>query len=272
MINTLIIPDIHCRGFWKKPVYEILEQYPNTDIVFLGDYLDPYDFEWENNDKPLITGFENLVEISKLAKKHKNIHLLIGNHDASYIGPIDVCYARHDYKNNKRNRDFFWNNYTLFDIAFEKIINNKDFVFSHAGYLNDWIEGNKLYFEPVIKHNVNLCDFLNNNFQLTFKNNGDNKEFDYFWGVMRQYDRYRGGFSHYGSIIWNDVRTHILYPDTDKIQVFAHTYLQKVPAISINNVKYCLDSQQCFYVDENADVRQYNNNEIVPITEKLTKN
>lgn len=35
----VIIPDVHGRDFWMKPVQENLGK---EHILFLGDYLDPY--------------------------------------------------------------------------------------------------------------------------------------------------------------------------------------------------------------------------------------
>ncbi len=270
-INTLIVPDIHCRDYWKTPVDETLKQHPDADVVFLGDYLDPYPFEWENGKEILPeiidNGFKNLKKIIQLSKKHKNIHLLVGNHDASYIGPIDVCHTRHDYWNDAKNRKLFWSNHKQFNIVFEKNINNKQFMFSHAGFINDWVEYNDVFFESVINKKCNITDFLNNKFQLTFENDGNNEDFDYFWNIMSLYDKYRGELGlPYASIIWTDVRTHIDNKKKSKndeiIQIFGHTYLS-TDYLKINNNRYCLDSQQCFYLDNDGNVRNYNSDEII---------
>ena len=43
MKRILVVPDVHGRLFWKEPV----KKYINTvdRVVFLGDYLDPYEGE-----------------------------------------------------------------------------------------------------------------------------------------------------------------------------------------------------------------------------------
>ncbi len=38
----LIVPDIHGRDFWKEPVRDALGK---EHILFLGNYLDPYESE-----------------------------------------------------------------------------------------------------------------------------------------------------------------------------------------------------------------------------------
>ena len=60
MVKYLIVPDVHCREFWKTPVKNILE---NTDgkVIFLGDYLDGYPDEWEY-------GVDYEVQVEKKSK------------------------------------------------------------------------------------------------------------------------------------------------------------------------------------------------------------
>lgn len=80
-IKVLFIPDVHCRNFWIKPVNEVLENNPEAKIVFLGDYLDGYSFEWDKDIDYIEVGFENFLEIIKLKEQYKDrIILLLGNH------------------------------------------------------------------------------------------------------------------------------------------------------------------------------------------------
>ena len=45
MSKYLIIPDIHCRKFWRESINE-----DKVDkVIFLGDYLDPYPDEIKSN-------------------------------------------------------------------------------------------------------------------------------------------------------------------------------------------------------------------------------
>jgi predicted phosphodiesterase len=110
-IELMIIPDVHGRFFWKEPIKYIIE---NTDkkIVFLGDYVDPYDDDFFNeNGEPL---YENigtindmlkntikiLKEIIALKKLYPDrIILLLGNHDCGYMISTEICIARYDRSN-----------------------------------------------------------------------------------------------------------------------------------------------------------------------------
>ena len=74
---VIIIPDIHGRQFWKDAV----KDRENEDIIFLGDYMDPYEEEEIGYNKAL----ENFKEIIAFANEHKNVTLLLGNHDIHYL-------------------------------------------------------------------------------------------------------------------------------------------------------------------------------------------
>ena len=46
-MKVLVIPDVHSRKFWRKA---IADNIGNVDkIIFLGDYLDPYENEIDKN-------------------------------------------------------------------------------------------------------------------------------------------------------------------------------------------------------------------------------
>ena len=43
MSKVLVIPDIHCRNFWRTTISNNIGKVDK--VVFLGDYLDPYEYE-----------------------------------------------------------------------------------------------------------------------------------------------------------------------------------------------------------------------------------
>ena len=78
-VKVLIIPDVHGREFWREPVKEVLEK-TDARVVFLGDYLDsyPWDFDHNHYQQQAIDVFN---EIINLKKENKNrVNLLLGNH------------------------------------------------------------------------------------------------------------------------------------------------------------------------------------------------
>lgn len=135
-IHTLLIPDIHGRVFWKEALEKYnKEDYPNLTIVFLGDYVDPYNHEGVSRQDAI----DNFQEIIDVAKSDNRIHLLIGNHDMHYW--YDAKYkSRVDSKNYNKIKDMFLQNFTLFNIAYEEIINGKKYLYTHAGVSSFWLK------------------------------------------------------------------------------------------------------------------------------------
>ena len=135
-IHTLLIPDVHGRSFWKEALEKYnKEEYPNLTIVFLGDYVDPYEFEGITRQDAI----DNFKEIIDVAKLDNRIHLLIGNHDMHYW--YDARYkSRVDNKNYNKIKDMFLQNFTLFNIAYEEIINNEKYLYTHAGVSTFWLK------------------------------------------------------------------------------------------------------------------------------------
>ena len=84
-----VVPDVHGRKFW-----DVIKNHLNEkcDIVFLGDYVDPYSHEGVTKEQ----AFENFKEIIDIARRNNNVHLLLGNHDLEYMLGTDVCNCRCD--------------------------------------------------------------------------------------------------------------------------------------------------------------------------------
>lgn len=78
-IKYLIIPDIHGRKFWKKPMEKFCDKVKH--IIFLGDYFDPYPCKNISESDAI----DNWHEIMNFITAHKfwgRTTMLIGNHDA----------------------------------------------------------------------------------------------------------------------------------------------------------------------------------------------
>ncbi|MDO4214266.1 MAG: metallophosphoesterase [Bacteroidales bacterium] len=72
MSNWIIIPDVHGRKFWRAAV----QGHEEDKIIFLGDYVDPYDWEGISASE----AFKELQDIIAFKKEHPdNVVLLLGN-------------------------------------------------------------------------------------------------------------------------------------------------------------------------------------------------
>lgn len=69
-MKTLILGDTHGRGVWEY----IIEKEKPDKVVFLGDYFDSFDINFENQ----MVNFMRIINFKKKFKK--DVTLLIGNH------------------------------------------------------------------------------------------------------------------------------------------------------------------------------------------------
>jgi hypothetical protein len=255
-IKYLIVPDIHGRDFWREPVNNILQE-TDAKIIFLGDYVDPYygEFYDGDEDKWLVEGinsWENLsdyvvktlTDIIELKKQYpERIILLLGNHDCSYAISTMICNCRHERpRHADMLRKLFNENRDLFQLAHEDYVNDIHYIFSHAGI-------NKQYAYDCFGNKVteeNVVELFNKAYE------EDN------YGIMESlalFSHWRGGWrSNYGSLVWADAREWM--QDKEEaygFSVVGHTQL-KSHAIEDNFA--FLDSRECFYMENNGNIKK----------------
>lgn len=248
-IKILIIPDVHGREFWREPVKYVLE---NTDarIIFLGDYLDPYSFDFDHNhyQQQAIDVFNEIINLKK--ESNDRITLLLGNHDMGYRFDLAICDCRTDYSNFERIRNIFIENKDLFKMAEEETINGIHFIFSHAGIHKGYIDS-AFPNEKEYINEENVVDYFNNAYYA---------EEGRVINSFGMYDSYRGyGGYDYGSIVWADVHSW-LKDDYDGFgyQIFGHTQLKHGCGGLITENVADLDSAEAFTINELGNIKQFN--------------
>lgn len=236
-IKLIIVPDVHGRVFWED-VFRY-----NTDIVFLGDYLDPYPFEeifpWD--------ALDNFMHILLFAKKNPKVHLLLGNHDLAYIKRLYLCSNRVDIANYNEIRRLFSNYQYLFTMAYDCSINRKKYFISHAGITPGWYEKHPEIFDKSFAETL-CADYIN---QLYSKGSLDR--------ILGDVSCNRGGADKFGSMVWADIHEHAngeeIYK-TDVIQIVGHSQRSEFPfRIEKNYLVYDVDIRQCVYLDNQGDLR-----------------
>lgn len=247
-IKTLIIPDVHGRDFWRKPVEKVLNE-TDAKIVFLGDYVDPYPHEFVDKER----GFDYqkyaiqvLEEIIELKKKYMDrIILLLGNHDCSYAIDTRICECRYDYKNSSKLNHLFKDNRGLFQFAYAEDVHGKHVIYSHAGISKDFAY---CVFGKDAVNNENVVGLFNNAWEVE-----DNNVLDY----MSMYDRYRGfGGGAFASIVWTDANEWANGKEGfGDFQIFGHTQLMKDAVIT--DTWADLDVRTAFYMDNEGKIHGY---------------
>jgi len=245
----LVIPDCHGRKFWRQAIANNIDKVDK--IIFLGDYLDPYQNEIEENpelmeceyfgdSKNLLKMLEDIVSLKK--NEPDKYILLTGNHTDSYIWSKFRAATRTDYKSWEKYHKFFSQNLEYFNLVW---IEN-DVTFSHAGISEGWKN-------ERFNSELSILDLAKN---LSSKNI---KEFPIVWiNALSDISYRRWGDMPYGSCEWADIMEHIdhyqseveekIVPlgDNEIYQVFGHTQLQK-PLIT--DKWACLDCRQGFIFD-----------------------
>ena len=263
-MKYLVIADAHGRKFWRQAIANNIDKVDK--IIFLGDYLDPYPNEIEEN--PELMECNNFYDSQNLLKMLEDIIslkknepdkyiLLTGNHTDSYIWSKFSAASRTDYKNWEKYHKFFSENLEYFNLVW--IENNV--IFSHAGISEGWAEeflyhymkydeGAELEKDSLVFETARvLKDTPLKNFNI------------HYIKAISNISYYRGGDASYGSCEWADLREHIDHHLTtvkEKIvplgedgiyQVFGHTQLQKE---LITDKWACLDCRKGFIIDTNT--------------------
>ena len=250
--RILVVPDVHGRVFWKEPIKKFFDTIDR--VIFLGDYLDPY----EDEDGLADDIFENMMEIIELKQNNREkVVLLKGNHDQHYAsGRFEELAGgtRMDQQNWNKYHQAFIDYKNLFKIAHIETINALPYVFTHAGLTLYWLKkvndniwqlpDNHISIDdPTIIERINLLD-------------DDGQGQDMLAIVGRQ----RSWFGEKtGSMLWADIEEHAIphapkaYGLNKVFQVFGHTKLNKdYDKLEFDNLAM-IDSKQCFMIDSSKE-------------------
>lgn len=216
MSKILIVPDVHGRAFWHRAM-ELVDQV--DQIVFLGDYLDPYSHEGISFDLAL----EEFNKILEFKKEYPDlITLLVGNHDMHYIIEDFMDCSRRNTAMLDQLHKLYNSNLDLFNL----IHIEDDWLFSHAGVYKGWMDKYEFTLDDL-----NLKTFLGSH-----------------WPALEDLSMYRGGYNFVGSCVWADIRESVkneLFPGYK--QVVGHTQLNDKPYITDKIA--CVDVRRCFILD-----------------------
>ena len=231
MQDILIVPDVHGRDFWL-PALDF-----QGDIVFLGDYTDPYPQEGFSEED----AYQGLLKIVNLKQqKPDRVTLLIGNHEMHYYNQNLAC-GRFNANYFDKYNEILTGNETkdLFQIC--KQIEN--YLFIHAGLIKGWYD---LHVEEFNDLGKTLEEKLNNAFF---------KKMSIFHEAAW---KYRGGWDEFGSPLWADYREfddEKEHFDPKITQIIGHTQtLEPDPIISD---LFCLLDNKQLYILRNKVIEKY---------------
>ena len=125
--STIAIGDIHGLDKWKA----VVDAHPDSRIVFLGDYFDPYD---DISHADMLANFSEIMELKR--SRPEDVVLLLGNHDLHYFNSYAAVGSRYDLELAEVFADIFLDNLYLFQNAYQE----GNVVFTHAGISQAWFE------------------------------------------------------------------------------------------------------------------------------------
>ena len=252
-MKYLIIPDVHCRNFWRQAI----ANNQADKIIFLGDYLDPYGDEFENPDKMEGATFYDvdaymrmLNDIIGLKKNEPNKYILLtGNHTDGYIWSDFASASRQDREHWDIYHYFFKENLKYFNFVWKE----KNVIFSHAGITEGW--AHDFLYKYMEYEDSNIIDCVSECADILM--NTSLEDFNkYYIQAISNISYYRGGCNFNGSCEWADLKEHVnLKESITKIipkgidgiyQVFGHTQVYN-PLIT--DKWACLDCRKAFIID-----------------------
>jgi hypothetical protein len=240
-MSNLILPDIHGRSFWRKPVEEAIGK---EHIIFLGDYVDPYSYEgiapWE--------AYARFGEIVELKKAHPDdITLLLGNHDLHYMSML-ISSGRYDVARSGKIRQLILDNSCLFQITHIAETDGKNFLFSHAGIRLQWLEQYKDFLDAEdVRATATALNKMWEEPQCRQR----------LYTILSDAPYCRMGNKPVGSPVWNDVDDMAGGPDEFPgwYQVFGHTQQELDPVIGKHFA--CLDCRMPFRLTDEGIINFY---------------
>lgn len=244
---VMLIPDVHGRTFWKEA-----KEF-DGEIVFLGDYVDPYTYYEEITSNEALANFEEILEF---AKSNPKVTLLLGNHDLTYFVSTLICECRTDYENFPKIHSLFYDNKDMFKLAKCIEYNGETVLLTHAGVHVKWLEPDIEERDPF-----KVADILNEKFsELVHRDQIPRR--DPFISMLADVSYYRGGWTNTGSCVWADVHEWEVEElfngeKLDCYQIFGHTRLEKGYPVIGKNIA-CIDARECYTLDYILEKRKEN--------------
>ena len=236
-----VIPDVHGRSFWRAAA----DLVPGRRIVFLGDYVDPF----QNESISPEWAMEVLKEILSLKRSYpQEVTLLLGNHDLQYVWE-EFPRTRHDSDYAAQYSSLFKANRDCFDLTASFRAKNRTVILTHAGITPGWLNECRQLFGigegPLQGELLNLAEIETPN---KLWHSGDDT---LLCETLSHVSKIRGGENAWGSMVWADVREMMAVPQAPGyLQVFGHTQQHEGPLFT--DTFACIDCKRAFLLNRDG--------------------
>lgn len=221
MAKIIICPDVHGRKFWHK-AKEMIDEVDK--VVFLGDYLDPYNHEGITFEEAL-NEFKQILNFK--ATYSDKVVLLVGNHDMHYILTNFMDCSRRNYEMLDELHTLYVDHLDKFELVYQY----EEYLFSHAGVYKSWFERHSFDMDELFDFKAFLIKRKDTLEDLSF---------------------FRGGYNTTGSCVWADIRESLRNePLEEYIHIVGHTQLNSSPYVG--NGIICVDIRNCLILNTEID-------------------
>ncbi|MDR1224800.1 MAG: metallophosphoesterase [Tannerella sp.] len=212
MREILIVPDVHGRKFWE-PALDY-----KGEIIFLGDYVDPYPSEGFTQANALYA-LSKIVELKQ--QNPDRVTLLIGNHELHY-------YNR-DFKASRFSEEYYAKYHAILTGKttaglFQVCRQIDNYLFIHAGITKGWYDRHDGELQA-------LGDNLETQLNRLFLQNQEA-----FFEISGE----RGGWHRHGSPLWADASEYVYEQepfDKNMIQIIGHTQIYPKEILVLKNIR-----------------------------------
>ena len=230
-MKVLFVGDIHNHLYMFDDIKRLDKEHNFDKIIFTGDYVD--DWNTTNNES-----LETLNRIIELKKCNPNKYtFILGNHELSYLGY--PC-SGHRYEKDIDVEQVLKENIEYFDLYNIIELDGKEYVSTHAGITNSYINGVISKVVPGLKTND-----WKQGLEIMNKYKLDSL------GLLKYVSCLRGGYNEYSSMVWCDKREHEYFSLQEKYwipyQIVGHTPVKTISNLSDkDSMMYFIDTHSTY--------------------------
>lgn len=215
-MKVLFVGDVHNHSYIFNDIEKLNEKYNFDKIIFHGDYVD----DWTTNNHNSLETLNKLLNLKK--NNPEKYVLLLGNHELSYLGY--PC-SGHQFELDNVVEQTLKENIEYFDLYNIIELDGKEYVSTHAGITNSYINGVISKVVPGLKSND-----WKQGLEIMNKYKLDSL------GLLRYVSCLRGGSCEYSSMVWCDKREHEYFSACEKYwipyQIVGHTPVETISNLS----------------------------------------
>lgn len=230
-MKVLFVGDVHNHSYMFNDMERLDKEHNLDKIIFTGDYVD--DWNTTNNES-----LETLNRIIELKKCNSNKYtFILGNHELSYLGY--PC-AGHRYEKDIDIEQTLKENIEYFDLYNIIELDGKEYISTHAGITNSYINGVISKVVPGLKTND-----WKQGLEIMNKYKLDSL------GLLKYVSCLRGGYNEYSSMVWCDKREHEYFSLQEKYwipyQIVGHTPVKTISNLSDeDSMMYFIDTHSTY--------------------------